>query len=72
MNLAERLMEAGVLILGTSPLIAAVEDRELFRQLLDKLLKQPESATQKRLMKRAVAHQIGFSRIRPLLYWRTR
>ena len=52
LNLAERLMEAGVPILGLHLSIAAAEDRELFRQLLDKLsLKQPESATAKTLMK---------------------
>ncbi len=47
LNLAERLSESGVPILGTSPQsIAAAEDREKFRRLLDKLeLKQPESAT---------------------------
>lgn len=63
LNLAERLMEAGVPILGTSPhSIAAAEDRELFRQLLDKLsLKQPESATAKTIDEaEQIAHQIGF------------
>jgi carbamoyl-phosphate synthase large subunit len=63
LNLADRLLEAGVPILGTSPKsIAAAEDRELFRQLLDKLeLKQPESATA-RTFKEAevIAHRIGF------------
>ncbi|RKX33896.1 MAG: carbamoyl phosphate synthase large subunit, partial [Verrucomicrobia bacterium] len=51
LNLADRLLEAGVPILGTSPRsIAAAEDRELFRQLLDKLqLKQPESGTARTL-----------------------
>ncbi|VGO13360.1 Carbamoyl-phosphate synthase large chain [Pontiella desulfatans] len=63
LNLADRLLEAGVPILGTSPKsIAAAEDRELFRQLLDKLeLKQPESATAKTLVEaEAIAHRIGF------------
>ncbi|NNJ70087.1 MAG: carbamoyl-phosphate synthase large subunit [Kiritimatiellales bacterium] len=63
LNLADRLLEAGVPILGTSPKsIAAAEDRELFRQLLDKLkLKQPESATAKTLAEaEAIAERIGF------------
>lgn len=47
LNLADRLLEAGVPILGTSPKsIAAAEDRELFRQLLEKVeLQSPQSAT---------------------------
>ena len=63
LNLAERLLEAGVPILGTSPKsIAAAEDREQFRQLLDKLeLKQPESATAKTMEEaNQIAKQIGF------------
>ncbi len=63
LNLADRLLEAGVPILGTSPKsIAAAEDRELFRQLLDKLeLKQPESATAKTLEQaETIAHRLGF------------
>jgi len=63
LNLADRLLEAGVPILGTSPKsIAAAEDRELFRQLLDKLeLKQPESATAKTLAEaEVIAARIGF------------
>tara|TARA_A100001015_G_scaffold44656_1_gene49111 strand:- start:2506 stop:5721 length:3216 start_codon:yes stop_codon:yes gene_type:complete len=63
LNLAERLLEAGVPILGTSPQsIAAAEDREQFRQLLDKLeLKQPESATAKTVAEAdQIAKQIGF------------
>ncbi|MBN2162500.1 MAG: carbamoyl-phosphate synthase large subunit [Pontiellaceae bacterium] len=63
LNLADRLLEAGVPILGTSPKsIAAAEDRELFRQLLDKLeLKQPESATAKTLAEaEIIAKRIGF------------
>ncbi len=63
LNLADRLLEAGVPILGTSPKsIAAAEDRELFRQLLDKLeLKQPESATAKTLEEaEKIAERIGF------------
>jgi carbamoyl-phosphate synthase large subunit len=63
LNLADRLLEAGVPILGTSPKsIAAAEDRELFRQLLDKLqLKQPESATARTLEEaEVIAHRIGF------------
>jgi carbamoyl-phosphate synthase large subunit len=63
LNLADRLMEAGVPILGTSPKsIAAAEDRELFRQMLNKLeLKQPESATATTLEEaEAIAEKIGF------------
>ncbi|MDF7799107.1 carbamoyl-phosphate synthase large subunit [Pontiellaceae bacterium B1224] len=63
LNLADRLLEAGVPILGTSPKsIAAAEDRELFRQLLDKLeLKQPESATAVTLEEaEVIAEKIGF------------
>jgi carbamoyl-phosphate synthase large subunit len=63
LNLADRLLEAGVPILGTSPKsIAAAEDRELFRQLLDKLeLKQPESATATTLAEaEVIAERIGF------------
>ena len=47
LNLADQLVRAGVPILGTTPeSIAAAEDRELCRLLLDKLgLKQPESKT---------------------------
>ncbi|WP_372846293.1 carbamoyl-phosphate synthase large subunit [Pontiella sp.] len=63
LNLADRLLEAGVPILGTSPKsIAAAEDRELFRQLLDKLqLKQPESATARTLAEaETIALRIGF------------
>jgi len=62
LNLADRLLEAGVPILGTSPKsIAAAEDRELFRQLLNKLeLKQPESGTAKTLDEaKAVTKRIG-------------
>ncbi|MDH3346461.1 MAG: carbamoyl-phosphate synthase large subunit, partial [Kiritimatiellaceae bacterium] len=63
LNLADRLLAAGVPILGTSPKsIAAAEDRELFRQLLDKLeLKQPESATAVTLEEaEVIAKRIGF------------
>ncbi|NLX25740.1 MAG: carbamoyl-phosphate synthase large subunit [Lentisphaerae bacterium] len=63
LNLANRLLDAGVPILGTSPKsIAATEDRELFRQLLDKLnLKQPESATARTIdQAEAIVKRIGF------------
>jgi carbamoyl-phosphate synthase large subunit len=63
LNLADRLLEAGVPILGTSPRsIAAAEDREQFRVLLDKLgLKQPESATARTLAEAEdIAERIGF------------
>jgi carbamoyl-phosphate synthase large subunit len=62
LNLADRLLAAGVPILGTSPKsIAAAEDRELFRQLLDKLeLKQPQSATALTMDEaKAAAEKIG-------------
>lgn len=63
LNLADRLLEAGVPILGTSPKsIALAEDRELFRQLLIKLeLKQPESGTATTLAEaEVIAERIGF------------
>jgi carbamoyl-phosphate synthase large subunit len=63
LNLADRLLNAGVPILGTSPKsIAAAEDREQFRVLLDKLqLKQPESATARTLAEaEVIAKRIGF------------
>ncbi|MEI6892615.1 MAG: carbamoyl-phosphate synthase large subunit [Pontiella sp.] len=63
LNLADRLLEAGVPILGTSPKsIAAAEDRELFRQLLNKLkLKQPESGTAVTVQEaEVIAERIGF------------
>jgi carbamoyl-phosphate synthase large subunit len=62
LNLADRLLEAGVPILGTSPKsIAAAEDREQFRQLLDKLkLKQPESATARTFEEaKVIANRLG-------------
>ncbi len=62
LNLADRLLAAGVPILGTSPKsIAMAEDRELFRQLLDKLeLKQPQSATARNMEQaKAAAAKIG-------------
>ncbi|MBC8206338.1 MAG: carbamoyl-phosphate synthase large subunit [Kiritimatiellales bacterium] len=63
LNLADRLLAAGVPILGTSPKnIAAAEDRELFRQLLEKLnLKSPQSATAMTMKQaEAAAEKIGF------------
>ena len=63
LNLADKLLNAGVPILGTSPhSIAAAEDRELFRQLLNKLnLKQPISSTAKTLDEAIkIAKNIGF------------
>ncbi|MCF7817200.1 MAG: carbamoyl-phosphate synthase large subunit [Kiritimatiellales bacterium] len=63
LNLADRLLAAGVPILGTSPKsIAAAEDREQFRVLLDKPeLKQPQSATARTMAEaEAIAHRIGF------------
>ncbi len=63
LNLANKLMEAGVPILGTSPTsIAAAEDRELFRQLLNKLnLKQPLSSTAKTYKEASeIVDKIGF------------
>ena len=63
LNLADKLLEAGVSILGTSPeSIAKAEDRELFRQLLNNLnLKQPESSTAKSLDEaKNIAKKISF------------
>ena len=63
LNLADKLLEAGVSILGTSPeSIAKAEDRELFRQLLNNLnLKQPESSTAKSLDEaKTIAKRISF------------
>ncbi|MBC46614.1 MAG: carbamoyl phosphate synthase large subunit [Kiritimatiellaceae bacterium] len=63
LNLADKLLEAGVSILGTSPEnIAKAEDRELFRQLLNNLnLKQPESSTAKSLDEaKTIAKRISF------------
>ncbi len=63
LNLADRLLAAGVPILGTSPKsIAAAEDRELFRQLLEKVdLKSPQSATALTMAEAEVAaEKIGF------------
>ncbi|MEC8753760.1 MAG: carbamoyl-phosphate synthase large subunit, partial [Verrucomicrobiota bacterium] len=63
LNLADKLLEAGVSILGTSPeSIAKAEDRELFRQLLNNLnLKQPESSTAKSLDEaKNIAKRISF------------
>ena len=63
LNLADRLLAAGVPILGTSPKsIAMAEDRELFRQMIIKLdLKQPESGTAKTMDDALkIAHRIGF------------
>ncbi|WP_269543060.1 carbamoyl-phosphate synthase large subunit [Cerasicoccus fimbriatus] len=47
LNLATQLKENGVNIIGTSPeMIDAAEDRELFKQILDRVgLKQPRNAT---------------------------
>ena len=63
LNLADKLLEAGVPILGTSPeSIAKAEDRELFRQLLNNLnLKQPESSTALTLDEaKMIAEKISF------------
>ena len=63
LNLADKLLEAGVSILGTSPeSIAKAEDRELFRQLLNNLnLKQPDSSTAKSLDEaKTIAKRISF------------
>ncbi len=63
LNLAMALMDAGVPIMGTSPTaIDRAEDRELCRQMLDRLgLKQPPSATAKTMDEAlAAARSIGF------------
>ena len=63
LNLAVPLEEAGVQILGTSPdSIDRAEDRERFRQVLDKLgLKQAPSGTATSYEEaRKIAHEIGY------------
>ena len=63
LNLAVPLEEAGVQILGTSPdSIDRAEDRERFRQVLDKLgLKQAPSGTATSYEQaRDIAHEIGY------------
>jgi len=63
LNLAMPLLEAGVPILGTSPKnIDLAEDRELFKQLLQRLkLKQPENGTAFSLEQALkIADQIGY------------
>jgi len=63
LNLAIPLQKEGVRILGTSPeAIDAAEDRELFRQLLEKLsLKQTPNGTATSFKKaEAIAEKIGY------------
>ena len=63
LNLAISLQKAGVKILGTSPdAIDRAEDRERFRQLLNKVsLKQPPSATSTSFKEaRTIAEKIGY------------
>ncbi len=63
LNLAVPLLNAGVKILGTSPdSIDRAEDRERFKQLLQKLgLKQPRNATVQSLEQgKVAAAEIGF------------
>ncbi len=63
LNLAVALEKRGVRILGTSPdAIARAEDRERFKQLLQKLgLTQPENGTAFTVEEaEAVAHRVGY------------
>ncbi len=63
LNLAVPLENLGVKILGTPPdAIARAEDRERFKQLLDKLgLRQPENGTAFTVdQARQVAHRVGY------------
>ncbi|MDQ7031966.1 MAG: carbamoyl-phosphate synthase large subunit [Desulfonauticus sp.] len=63
LNLALPLLEAGLPILGTSPKsIDRAEDRELFKQMLEKLnLKQPDNGTAFSLDQALqIANQIGY------------
>jgi carbamoyl-phosphate synthase large subunit len=63
LNLALSLKEAGVNILGTSPdAIDIAEDRDRFRELIEKLgFKQPQSATARSIDEAlAVAEKIGY------------
>lgn len=63
LNLAIRLMNAGVPLIGTSPdAIDRAEDRERFKQLLNKLhLKQPPNGTAMSMVEaREIAEKLGF------------
>ena len=63
LKLAEALEKAGVPILGTSPdAIDLAEDRDRFKELLDKLkLRQPENGIATSLgAARAIADEIGY------------
>ena len=63
LNIAGELAQAGVKILGTSPdTIELAEDRDRFRQMMDKLgIPQPESGMASMLDEAlAIAHRIGY------------
>ena len=63
LNLALRLMKAGVPLIGTSPdAIDRAEDRERFKQFLNKLhLKQPPNGTAMSMVEaREIAENLGF------------
>lgn len=63
LNLAEDLAKAGVKIIGTSPeTIALAEDRDLFRQMMQRLnIPQPQSGMATNVEEaREIANRIGF------------
>ncbi|MCQ2537087.1 MAG: carbamoyl-phosphate synthase large subunit [Lachnospiraceae bacterium] len=63
LNLAEALEKNGVKILGTSPaVIAMAEDRDLFREMMDKLgIPMPESGMAVNVEEaKAIANKIGY------------
>ena len=63
LNLADKLEKNGVNILGTTPAtIDMAEDRDLFRQMMDKLgIPMPRSGMASNLQEaRTIAHEIGY------------
>ncbi|MCL1878894.1 MAG: carbamoyl-phosphate synthase large subunit [Defluviitaleaceae bacterium] len=63
LNIAQQLKSLGVPILGTSPeIIATAEDRDLFREMMEKLnIPMPESGMAKTVAEAlAIANDIGF------------
>ncbi len=63
LNIARKLEEAGVNMLGTKPsVIASVEDREIFAGLMEKLrIRMPEAGTASRLEDvEAIVEKIGY------------
>lgn len=63
LNIAKKLEEAGITMLGTKPsVIASVEDRELFARLMEKLnIRMPEAGTATKIEDaEAIAEKIGY------------